>query len=201
MPWGIAIGAVAGLAGSAMQSRAGERGANAQVAASNAATAEQSRQFNTTRQDMMPWLQAGRDALGMQQRFLSGDFSGFETSPDYAYSLEEGFKGLDRGAAAAGGLWSGGADADRIRLGQGLASQNANNYWNRLAGLSGTGQTTAGQLGQYGQSYAQSYGQNAMNAANARASSYANTANAWGNFGNQLAGYGAQYAGYRMGRG
>lgn len=200
MPWGVAVAAVVGAYGASRQARAGERGANAQGRASQQATEEQRRQFDLTRQDMAPWLQAGRGALERQNAFLSGDWSGFQNSPDYKYSLEQGFKGLERGAAAGGNLYSGGADADRIALGQGLALQNASNYWNRLAGLSNTGQVTAGQLGQFGQNMAGAVGNNLMNAANARASSYMNSANAWANYGNQLGGMVGQW-GSMYGRG
>jgi hypothetical protein len=172
--------------------RASQRGADA-------ATAEQRRQFDLSRSDQLPWLQAGQDALSRQQQFLAGDFSGFETSPDYAYALQEGFKGLDRGAAAAGGLWSGGADADRIKLGQGLASQNANNYWNRLAGLSNTGQNTSGNLGSLGANMASNIGGYQMSAANARASAYQQQGAAQAGFANQLAGY-AGYLGGQWGK-
>jgi hypothetical protein len=197
MPWGIAAAAVIGAYGASQQARAGERGAAGQTAAARYATDENRRQFDLTRRDMAPWLGAGTDALARQTQFLNGDMSGFQNSADYKWAVDQGFKGLDRGAAAGGGLYSGGADADRIALGQGLASQYAGDYWNRLAGVSGTGQTTANQLGQLGQGYSFQNGQNAMNGANARASAYANTANAWGNFGNQLAGYGSMYAGRR----
>lgn len=181
MSW-VAVGSAAvGVIGGAMSSRAGKKGAEGQAAASQYATDEQRRQFDQTREDMMPWLNAGTNALGQQQAFLGGDWSGFENSPDYAFAVDQGFKGLNRGAAANGSFGSGGADADRIALGQGLATQYAGNYYNRLAGLSGTGQAAAGQLGQFGQAFGQQAGQNAMNGANARASSYANTANAWGN--------------------
>lgn len=195
MPWGVAVAAVVGAYGASRQARAGERGANAQERASQQATEEQRRQFDLTRQDMAPWLQAGTDALSQQQAFLSGDWSGFQNSPDYKWALDQGFKGLDRGAAAGGNLYSGGMDADRMALGQGMATQYANNYWNRLAGLSQTGQVTANQLGGYGQNMANQVGGNLMNAANARASSYANSANAWANYGNQLAGLAGQFGG------
>lgn len=181
MSFMAAGGAVVGLAGAYLSSEAGKKGAEGQVAASQYATQEQARQYDQTRQDLMPWMDAGGWALGQQKNFLTGDWSGFENSPDYAFAVDQGFKGLNRGAAAQGNFGSGGADADRIALGQGLATQYAGNYWNRLSGLSGTGQQTANQLGQYGANYANQAGQNAMNGANARASSYANTANAWGN--------------------
>ena len=194
----VAAGAAAYSAN--RQAAAGRDAARASQRGADAATAEQRRQFDMARQDQMPWLQAGQEALGMQQRFLAGDFSGFERSPDYAYALQEGFKGLDRGAAAAGGLWSGGADADRIKLGQGLATQNANNYWNRLAGLSNTGQTTAGNLGSLGANMASNIGNYQMNAANARASAYQQRGAAQAGFANQLAGF-AGYLGGQWGGG
>lgn len=142
---------------------------------------------------MMPWLNAGTNALADQQAFLNGDYGAALSSPFYAATLEEGFKGLDAGATAGGNLWGGGTDADRIRFGQNAASSQLGNYYNALAGLSGTGQTTANQLGGYGANFANQAGQNAMTGAQARASSYANSANAWGQYGNQLAGLAGQY--------
>lgn len=185
MSWGFVVAGAATVIGGALQSRAGDKGADAQRRASDAATAEQRRQYDQTRQDLMPWLQQGGWALDQQRNFLNGDWSGFQNSPDYRWAVDQGSRALDRGATAQGNLWGGGADADRIALGQGLATQYAGNYYNRLAGLSGTGQTTANQLGAYGQQYGQQYGQNQMNAAQAQASSYANTANAWGNVAQQ----------------
>lgn len=195
--WAAAVATVAVGAYSADQaSKAGRRGADAQRAAADAATAEQRRQFDLTRSDQMPFLDAGYDALRRQQAALEGDFSGFEQSPDYLFALQQGSQALDRGAAARGGFMGGGADADRIKLGQGLASQNFGNYWNRLAGRAGQGQSAATTLGGLGANMATNIGGNLMDAANARASSYANTANQWGNFGNQAAGaFGSWYGG------
>lgn len=189
---GIAT-AVVGAYGANEQSKAGERGADAQNAASRYATDEQRRQFDQTRQDMMPWLNAGGWALNQQQDFLRGDYGAALNSPFYKASLEEGFKGLDAGAAARGNLWGGGTDADRIRLGQNLATSQLQTHYNALAGMSNTGQTTANQLGSYGQAFATNAGNNAMNGAQARASSYANSANAWGNYANQMAGMFGNY--------
>lgn len=135
--------------------------------------------------------------MQQQRAFLNGDWSGFENSPDYKFALQEGTQALDRGAAARGSLYSGGADADRIALGQGLATQYAGNYYNKLAGLSGTGQSAANQLGAYGQNYANNVGGLLQNSANARSSAYANSANAWTNFGNQAVGAFSSYMGAR----
>jgi len=193
MPWGIAVAAVVGAYGANEQAKAGKEGAQAQVDAANAANAESRYQYDTTRNDMMPWLTAGKDALAAQQRFLNGDYGEALNSPFYTATLEEGFKGLDAGASSRGNLFGGGTDADRMRFGQNAASNQLGTYYNALAGLSNTGQTTGNQLGQYGANYAQQYGNNLQTGAQARASSYANSANAWGNYANQVAGMAGNY--------
>lgn len=194
--WAAAVGVGISAWSANNAKKQGERGAQAQQDAADAATAEQRRQYDLTRQDQMPFLDAGYDALRRQQQALDGDWSGFENSPDYLFALQQGTQALDRGAAARGGFTGGGADADRIKLGQGLASQNFGNYWNRLAGRAGQGQSSATNLGGLGMQMASNIGGNMMDAANARASSYANSANAWGNFGNQAAGaFGSWYGG------
>lgn len=196
--WAVGLATVAVGAYSAnQQSKAGKAGAAAQENASAAATAEERRQYDQTRQDQMPFLEAGYDSLRRQQAALNGDFSGFNNSPDYKYTLDSSLQAQERGAAARGGFMGGGADADRIALAQGLASQNFTNYWNRLAGRAGQGQTSATNLGGLGANMAGNIGNNLMNGANARASSYANSANAWGNFGQQALGAFGQYMGSR----
>lgn len=55
------------------------------------------------------------------------------------------------------------------------------------------GQQTANNLANLGQNYASNVGNNLGTAANARASSYANTANSWNNAANQLGNIAGQY--------
>jgi hypothetical protein len=193
VPWGIAIAGIATLGAGYMQSEAGKDAANAQGDANAAAIAEDRRQYDQSRTDQMPFMLAGYDALDKQKAFLSGDWSGFQDSPDYAFAVDQGFKGLNRNLAAGGAYGSGGGDADRIALGQGLATQYAGNYWNKLAGRAGQGQTSVGQIGQLGAGMAGRIGGYMQDSGNARASAYANSANAWGNAGNQLAGLAGQY--------
>lgn len=179
MSWAAVAGSAIGLVGGALSNRAAGRGADAQQQAALATTEEQQRQFDITRQDMMPWMDAGRVALERQQAVLSGDYSGFERSPDYLYARQQGLQSLDYGAAARGGFMGGGADADRMNFATGLATQNLGNYWNKLSGVSGTGQQTATNLGNFGANFANQVGGNLMAGANARASSYAAQANNW----------------------
>lgn len=197
MAWVAVVGGVVGLGSAALQDRAGRRGADAQQQGNQAAIDEQRRQYDLSRQDQMPWLQAGQNALGLQQQFLSGDYGAALSSPFYAATLQEGFKGLDAGAAADGNLWGGGTDADRIQFGQNAASSQLGNYYNALAGMSGTGQNTAGNLGQLGANAAGQIGGYQNATGQAQASAYANSANAWSNGLGQVAGAFGQWAGNR----
>jgi len=193
--------AVAGAAYAAnRQARAGRDAARATRQGNDAAISEQRRQYDLARSDNAPFLQAGTDALRLQQDYLRGDRSGFENSSDYLFAVDQGFKGLDRGAAAAGNLLSGGTDADRIAYGQGLASQYAGAYYNRLAGLSGTGQTAGANLAALGANSANQIGALQQSTGNARASAYQNAGNAYAGAANQLAGIGGFVAGQYGGR-
>jgi len=184
------------LLGAAANAWSANKSAGAAKAAGRNATEEQARQFNITQDNLQPWLEAGSSALGQQQRVLQGDYSGFLNSPDYLAARDLGTKQLDAGATAQGNLWGGGADADRIQFGQQLATQNLGNYWNKLAGLSGTGQQTANQLGAYGQQQANQYGQNQWAVANARGSAYGQTAGAVNDAINSGLGAYGYYKGY-----
>jgi hypothetical protein len=74
--------------------------------------------------------------------------------PGYAFRLSEGQKGLERTAAARGGLISGGALKAAQRYGQDMASQEFGNAYNRMAGLASLGPSAAGVQNNLGQTYA-----------------------------------------------
>lgn len=192
MPWGVAVAAVVG---GVAQNQAAKKGAKASGDATAMSVDEQRRQFDLTRQDMQPWLEQGQWGLEQQRRYLAGDTSGFMNSPDYKFAVEQGFKGLERSMASNLGTSSGGADADRIAFGQGLATQYGNNYFAKLQGLSGTGQQTATQLGQFGANAASNIGNAFMKDGQARASAYQAQGNAYANTANQL----GQFAMYKWG--
>lgn len=58
------------ILGAGASINAGNKAAKATQQATDAATAEQRRQFDLARQDQMPWLQAGRGALDMRSQLL-----------------------------------------------------------------------------------------------------------------------------------
>lgn len=126
----------------------------------------------------------------------------FTADPGYQFRLSEGNKAIERSAAARGGALSGGAVKAAERYSSGLASQeyqNAfdryvnqqTNKYNKFASLAGVGQIAANTATAAGQNYANNAGNILMGsagnigdlatqAANARASGYIGSANAWG---------------------
>jgi hypothetical protein len=132
---------------------------------------------------------------------LLRDFSAqdFQQDPGYEFRLQEGLKAIERSAASRGTVLSGGMLKEIQRFGQGLASQEFQNAYNRfqqnratrfnqLANFSGVGQVTAQQLGERGAQTATNIGNllvgGATAAAAARASGYQNWANTVQNISN-----------------
>lgn len=114
----------------------------------------------------------------------------FEADPGYQFRLDEGQKALDRRLAAGGQFYSGRSLKDTINYNQGMAKQEFGaafdrfnvgntNRFNRLAALSGIGQTAANQTGAAGQNYANQAGSNMIGAGNAQAAGMVGQANAW----------------------
>lgn len=169
MPWGVVAAAVIG---GVAQNQAAKKGAGAATDASNASILAQQQQYVQDRADRMPWMDAGKSALSQMQALNGGDFSSFYKSPDYEFARDQGLQGIDRSAAARGSMFSGGADADRMRFASGLASQNYGNFYSRLSDLANGGNATAASLGQNGMQTASNIGNSLMNAGNARATSY-----------------------------
>ena len=200
MTWvAVAVGGatlVTGLYSANKQSGANKNAANAQLQANQQSIEEQKREYDQTRADQMPFLQAGYGALDKENALLNGDYSGFQNSPDYKFSLNQGIGALDKSAAARGALYSGGHSQDLTSFAEGNANQFLNSYWNKLAGMAGQGQVTAGNLGSLGAGMANNISNLMTNSGNARASSYlrqgdiqSQTAGALGNAFNQFMGY------------
>lgn len=174
--------------------------AGAQTGASREALELMREMWETGRADQMPWLQGGQQGLsallktyGLGTADGQPDYSGFESSPDYLWTQEQGLKGIDRSAAARGSLYSGGTDADRIAYGQGLAAQQLGNYRAGLGGIAGVGQATAGNLASQGSAYGQGAAQQYGNIGSAQAGGILGRQSAYNNAFNQLAewyGYG-----------
>jgi hypothetical protein len=191
MSWWTA-GAIVGsaLIGSSAARSAGE----SQAGAAREASALSDAQFQQTRQDQMPFLQAGVRALGKLESaadYTPFGMSQFQVDPGYAFRLKEGQKALEQSAAARGGLISGNALKAASRYGQEMGSQEYTNAFNRyqqeraarlqpLQSLAGVGQTTAANLGAAGAANAGAMGNYLTGGAAASAAGRVGAANAYG---------------------
>lgn len=122
----------------------------------------------------------------LMRRFGMADF---EADPGYQFRMDEGMRGVEGSAAARGGLLSGAAMKAIQKYGQGLASQeygnaynrftsDQTNQYNRLAGIVNTGQGATNQVSNAAGQFGQQAGSNIIGAGNAQASGIVGGANA-----------------------
>lgn len=219
--FGGPVGAAVGSAiGGSFDDNPAEDAANAANAASERSLALQQRMYEEGVARQKPFYEAGVNALpgylkgiGQNGELVRGfTQADYQADPGYAFRMSEGMKGLERSAAARGGLLSGSTLKGIQRYGQDLASQEYSNAYNRfrdtqglrrnaLAGVVGFAPTAAGAMTSSGQNYATNAGNqmyqqgvntgNALIAgANARESSYGQLGNALGKY--LTGGYGGQ---------
>ena len=192
------VGGVATAGAAKMQSDAAKKAGNASNAAAQQAVAEQQRQFDTFQQNIQPYLGAGQNALANLTALNSGDYSGFNQSPDYLWAQQQGTQALDRSAAARGSLYSGGHQADLMQFGQGLASQQLGSYRNAQMSMAQLGQNSAVGAGSLGQQNANALGQLYAGQGAAQGNMAINQANSWGNALQGIAGLAGQYSTQRQ---
>lgn len=139
------------------------------------------------------------------------DLSKFQQDPGYQFQLEQGQKALERKMSASGDTFSPRAAKALAEYNQGMANQEYQNAYNRyvndqsntynmLAGISGMGQTSTGQMAGAGQNYANSATQLNASLANAQTAAQQAAASRPSMFGNLL-GLGATALGGYFGGG
>jgi hypothetical protein len=184
-------GAVVGSA--VIGASASSKAAKSQAAATGQATDLEREMFERNVELNAPFREAGITALNklvpLATEYTPFGMDQFQADPGYSFRMSEGMKGLERSAAARGGLLSGGTLKGIQRFGQDLASQEYQNAFNRygiererrlnpLQSLAGVGQTTSQQLGAAGTQMAGNVGNLMTGGAAARASGYVGGANA-----------------------
>lgn len=197
---GAAIGAHAAGKAADTQANAALSAAQLQAQSADKALAFQKEQWSTEQKNLAPWLSAGTDAIGTLSGMMkNGGFPDWtetfqaptnvteQNDPGYAFRQAEGQKGIERMAAARGGLLSGGTAKALDQYNQDYASneygnvynrafneyatrynqfeQNNTNKFNRLGAISGIGQTAANTLGTLGTNFANQSGSILMNSA------------------------------------
>lgn len=204
----------AGVVGAGAAVVGSSNAAGAEKSAANSATAEQQAQFQTTRNDLLPYNTAGQAATGALDYGLGigpnnsglstgGDTFGslaapvsmtqanLEATPGYQFNLSQGLKAVQNGAAARGLGASGAALKGAGTYATGLADStyqnqfnnavtNQTNTYNRLMGLTATGENAAAQTGVLGTQTASNIGNNITGAGNATAAADVAGANAVG---------------------
>jgi len=188
MTWG----AVA-IAGSAVVGAYGaNKAAKAQLQGAREGAAAEREMFERQVQLQEPFRQVGVNALPdlvAASQYDPFTLAKFQADPGYAFRMKEGLRAVENSAAARGGLLSGNAMRGITRFGQGLASEEFGNAFNRyqagfasklnpLQALAGVGQTSSNTLSNAAGQLGSSLSNLAVGAGNARASAYAGTANA-----------------------
>ena len=127
-----------------MSHRASGRAARQAEQGQRAGLRQYQQMYGQARTDLQPYRQAGQRALTALERMagLQGDFD-FTADPGYQFRLDQGQQAVERGAAARGGLLSGGHTRELTEFAQGMASQEYQNAFQRLAGIAGMGQQAA----------------------------------------------------------
>lgn len=164
---GNAVGkVVGGITGATQQARAAETAAGTQAAASEAAIAEQRRQFDVLTELLRPYVEAGQPALQQQQALIGlrgapeqqAAITALEQSPFFQSAVRQGEEALLQRASATGGLRGGNIQAALAQFRpQMLESQIAQQY-ERLGGLTTLGQRSAAGQGAAGMETAGSIG-------------------------------------------
>ena len=147
MTWGAVASIGMGLYGASENRKAASQASDAATRANEESMAFQREMFDkqlgltepyreagTTAQNrLMELLGIGGNAGGADYGKYGRDFSmsDFQADPGYAFRLSEGQKGLDRQAAARGGLISGGALKAAARYGQDMGSQEYGRAYDR----------------------------------------------------------------------
>lgn len=158
------------------------------------------KQFQQTRADFQPYRDAGQAALTQQTAGVvpGGDFNrdftmaDFTADPGYQFRMNAGREAIEGGAAARGGLLSGGTLKALTRYGQDYGSgeytsaytrfnADRDRRFNRLSAIAGTGQTATTQTAAAGESNANAQSNNISNSAATRANLTVGAGNATAN--------------------
>jgi hypothetical protein len=180
------ITAIAGasVAGGILGSRSASKAASAQQAASDAATAEQRRQFNLARKDTAPYRDVGQNALSALSKYQFGEGDPEELlgrDPGYRFRQEQGQNAFNNYLAGTGMRLSGRALKELTRYNQGFASQEYGNALNRLYQLANYGVGGTAQAIGAGQNAANNISSIQQNLGNNLAQSAYNKGSAWNN--------------------
>lgn len=189
MPAAVAIplisAAIAGggaIAGSAIGAHASGKAADQQTVQQEKALDFQKQEYADQKANQAPFVEAGQNSIGQLMKLFAdgklgpGSIPDFKAptlaeaqqTPGYQFTQQEGEKGIQRGAAAAGGAFTGGTLKDLARYDTGLADStyqqlfsnafsgyqallaSQNQGFNQLSAVAGLGENAAANAGNAG---------------------------------------------------
>jgi len=199
MPVGAAIGAGASILGGVLGGKGAKKAAKAEVQMGREALALQEKMYNQSRADLEPWRVAGGAAIGQGYAMLQPGYD-YKTSPGYDFRFGEGQRAVESSAASKGMLMSGGTLKDLVRFGDGVASADYNDQFNRMMAVASGGQQAATNGATAAQNYANASGGIMQGIGQAKASGYAGQNQAiQGTLGNLASIFGGMGGGMSMG--
>ena len=167
----LGVGALGGVASSAIGAGAARSAGRAQEAAAQQGIDEQRRQFDAMQQLLAPYVQAGGPGLEalMSAAGLRGPESQAqaiqqqEQGPLFQGLMQQGENAILQNASATGGLRGGNVQGALAQFRPQLLNQLFNQQYERLAGITSLGQNAAAMQGnaglQTGANIANSFGQ------------------------------------------
>lgn len=195
MPFAAAGAAAAGAATSGLFGILGSKKASS-AAAQGAAQAQQLEQQvqDQAKTYLAPYNTAGQTSLTQQQNLLglngqdaaNAAMQTYQQSPGYQFTLQQGLRAVDAGAAASGLLRSGAALKAEQTFGQGLANQDFQQYYNNLMGISTLGENAGVSATNAMANVANNAANLAQGAGNTQASIYGNMYSGLGSTVNSL---------------
>ena len=153
-----------------MNASASRQAASQSADAATQASEQAAAQAAQARADLQPWRASGEQANNklLDMLGLSGkQYNYASEDPSYQFRLSEGQKQVDNSAAARGSTLSGGALKALQKYGQGMASQEFQNSYNRLSGMSTQGQNAAAGQGSASMQFGEQQGANTRAAGDA----------------------------------
>jgi hypothetical protein len=191
---GPVIGAVASIGGGLIASSGASSAAHAQQQSDAAAIAEERRQFDLTRSDFAPYLNAGKTALPQIQDLLglngnakaAAAIEALKASPAYQSLYNNGQEAILQNAAATGGLRGGNTQGALANFGRDTLSSVISDQLARLGGLAGMGENATGSVANLGQNTANSISGLLQASGNAAACGALSQAGIWSSVLNNL---------------
>lgn len=203
MPWGVAAAVGGAYLSSRSQKKAAQTAADAQNESSDAAIAQQNKQFEALQALLKPYTEAGTGALGAQQSLLGlkgadaqqAAINGIQGSPLFSSLQQQGENSILQNASATGGLRGGNTQAALAQFSPQLLNQLVQQQYSNLGGLTSIGQNAAAGVGNAGMSNANSISQLLQSQGSANAGSALAAGQANSQLYGSLAKLGGMYAG------